>query len=184
VISYISVSQHGIFKPKLYTYGTIRYAAFASTCEPESLHEALGDRNWRQAMDSEIKALHKNGTWHLVPPQGKVNIIDSTWVYKVKKKADGMIDRYKDGLVAKGFKQRYEIDYEDTSSPIVKAATIRLIMSIVVSNDWSLQQLDVYNAFLHGILEEDVFMRQPPGYEDKRHLEYLCKLDKALYGLK
>jgi hypothetical protein len=135
-------------------------------------------------MDDEIQALHKNKTWHLVPPQGKVNIIDSKWVYTIKKNAYGTIDRYKARLVAKGFKQMYGIDYEDTFSPVVKAATIRLILSIAVSHNWSLSQLDVQNAFLHGVLEEDVFMRQPPGYEDKVHPHHLCKLDKALYGLK
>jgi hypothetical protein len=76
------------------------------------------------------------------------------------------------------------IDYEDIFSPVVKAATIRLILFIVVSHNWSLHQLDVQNAFLHGVLEEDVFMRQPPGYEDKVHPHHLCKLDKTLYGLK
>ena len=76
------------------------------------------------------------------------------------------------------------IDYEDTFSPVVKAATIRLVLSLAVSQGWYLHRLDVQNAVLHGILEEDVFMRQPPGYADKQLPHYLCKLDKALYGLK
>jgi hypothetical protein len=87
-------------------------------------------------------------------------------------------------LVAKCFKQRYDIDYENTFSPVVKAATIRIIMSIAVSRNWTMRQLDVHNAFLRGILEEEVYMRKPPGYEDKRHPDYVCRLDKALYGLK
>jgi histone deacetylase 1/2 len=148
--------------------------------EPVSLEEALRDKRWVQAMG----ALMKNGTWHLVPAQKGKNVVSCKWVYKVKKKVDGSIDCYKARLVAKGFKQRYGIDYEDTFSPVVKAATIRLILSIVVSRGWSLRQLNVQNAFLHGILDEEVYMYQPPGYEVKGKKNFVCKLDKALYGLK
>jgi histone deacetylase 1/2 len=135
-------------------------------------------------MDTEYGALMKNKTWHLVPPSHGKNVIDCMWIFKVKKKADGTLDRYKAHLVAKGHKQRYGIDYEDTFSPMVKAATIRIVLSMAVSRGWSLRQLDVQNAFLHGDLEEDVYMRQPPGYEDKSVPHYICKLDKAVYGFK
>ena len=84
----------------------------------------------------------------------------------------------------KGFNQRYGMDYEDTFSPVVKAATIRIILSIAVSRGWSLQKLDVQNAFLYGFLEEEVYMQQPPGFEDHTRPNYVCKLDKALCGLK
>lgn len=87
-------------------------------------------------------------------------------------------------MVAQGFKQRYGIDYEDTFSPVVKAATIRIILSVAISRGWALRQLDVKNTFFHGILEEEVYMRQPPGYENSATPDYVCKLDKALYGLK
>jgi hypothetical protein len=85
--------------------------------------------------------------------------------------------------VVKGFKQRYVIDYEDTFSPVVKSATIRLILSIAVSQGWSLRQLDVQNMFLHGVLEEEVYMKQPLEYENKQVRQYVCKLDKVIYGL-
>jgi histone deacetylase 1/2 len=152
--------------------------------EPKNLADALHNPNWKVVMDVEYGALQKNMTWHLVPPQQGKNIIDCRWVYKVKRKADGTLDKYKAHLVAKGYKQRYGIDYEDTFSPMVKDTTIRIVLSVTVAQGWSLRQLDVQNAFLHGILEEEVYMRQPPGYEYKRHPDYICKLDKALCGLK
>jgi histone deacetylase 1/2 len=177
--------QHGIRKPKVYTDGTIRYGNLATTIsEPVTIKDALDNPHWKAAMDAEFGALLKNNTWHLVPPQQGKNIVDCKWVFKIKRKADGTLDKYKARLVAKGYKQRYGIDYEDTFSPVVKAATIRLILSIAVSRGWSLRQLDVQNAFLHGLLEEEVYMRQPPGFEDKNKPHYVCKLDKALYGLK
>jgi histone deacetylase 1/2 len=151
--------------------------------EPSTVQEALADQRWVAAMNNEHTTLLKNKTWHLVPPPKGKNIIGCKWVYKIKKKTNGSIDRYKARLVAKGYKQRYGIDYEDTFSPVVKTATIRLILSVAVSKGWSLQQLDVQNTFLHGMLEE-VYMHQPPRYKDAKHPSYVCKLDKAIYGLK
>ena len=132
----------------------------------------------------EYMELKRNKTWHLVSPQQDKNLIDCKWVFRIKRKSDGTIDRYKARLVAKGFKQRYGIDYEDTFSPVVKAETICLVLSIVVSWGWSLHHLDVQNAFLHGVLEEEIYMKQPPGFEDKNAPSHVCRLDKALYGLK
>jgi histone deacetylase 1/2 len=118
-------------------------------------------------MDAEYMALMENKTWHLVPPQKRRNVIDCKWVYKMKRADGGGLEKYKARLVAKGFKQRYEIDYEGTFNPIVKAATIRIVLSLAVSKYWSPRQLDVKNVFLHGVLEEEVYMNQPPGYEKK-----------------
>ena len=126
------------------------------------LSEALDHPQWRQAMEEEYDALIKNETWHLVPPSSNHNLIDYKWVYCIEKRSDGTIDRYKARLIAKGFKQRYGIDYEDTFSPVVKVATIRTVLAISVSRGWILRQLDVKNAFLHGVLKEEVYMKQPP----------------------
>jgi hypothetical protein len=98
-------------------------------------------------MDAEYDALEKNQTWHLVPPKGIKNVIDCRWVYKVKQKADGLFDRIKARLVAKSFKQRYGIDYEDTFSPVVKADTIRIVLSIAVSRGWMFR-MSSFMAFL------------------------------------
>jgi hypothetical protein len=109
--------QHGIRKPKQYTNGTVRYGHLATVSEPTNLSDALSSPQWRAAMDAEFQALLKNKTWHLVPPPRHKNIIGAKWVFKIKRKADGTIDRYKARLVAKGYRQRYGIDYEDTFSP-------------------------------------------------------------------
>ncbi|KAK1647157.1 hypothetical protein QYE76_064962 [Lolium multiflorum] len=140
--------------------------------------------SYTHAMELEYQALLKNDTWTLVPPRSGVNIIDCKWVFKVKRHADGSIERYKARLVAKGFKQRYGLDYEDTFSPVVKPTTIRILLSLAVTRGWALRQLDVQNAFLHGVLEEEVYMRQPPGFSDPTRPDHLCRLVKALYGLK
>jgi hypothetical protein len=132
-------------------------------------------------MNEEYKALMENKTWHLVPPSSNKNLIDCKWVYRIKRKADGMIDRYEARLVEKGFKQRYGIDYEDTFSPVVKIATIRIVLALSVPRGWSLRQLDIKNVFLHGFLKEEVYMRQPRGFENPNAPGYICKLDKALY---
>jgi len=182
----VTRGQHGISRPKQYTDGTVRWCQLASTSaeEPTTIRDALQDPQWKMAMDAEHDALLRNKTWRLVPcPKGK-NVIDCKWVYKIKRRADGSLDKYKARLVAKGYKQRYGLDYEDTFSPVVKAATIRIILSIAVSRGWSLRQLDVQNAFLHGVLNEEVYMYQPPGYVDPQRPDFVCKLDKAFYGLK
>jgi hypothetical protein len=132
-----------------------------------TVEEALSSKEWKTAIDAEYNALMQNKTWHLVPPRKGVNIIDCKWVFKKKYKGDGTLDKYKGCLVAKGFKQRYGVDYKDTFSPVVKMSTIRTILSIAISRGWNLRQLDVQNAFLHGVLDEEVYMRQPPGYVDK-----------------
>ena len=135
-------------------------------------------------MNAEFQALLKNQTWDLVPFQEDMNIVTNKWVFRVKYKADGSVDRFKARLVAKGFQQVAGIDFFETFSPLVKAFTIRVIFSLAVTNGWDIQQVDVNNAFLNGTLQETIFMVQPEGFEDSYKLTHVYKLKKALYGLK
>jgi histone deacetylase 1/2 len=118
--------------------------------EPCTYQAAISIPHWREAMEQEYHTLIHNEMWTLIPPPPRVNVIDSKWVFKVKKHSDGSIERYKACLVARGFRQRYALDYEDTFSPVVKPTTIRLLLSRAVTRGWSLHQLDVQNVFLHG----------------------------------
>jgi hypothetical protein len=135
-------------------------------------------------MQEEYDALQRQGTWSLVSPPPSKNIVGFKWVYKLKHNSDGSISRYKARLVAKGFHQQYGVDYAETFSPVVKPPTVRLVISLAVSLNWPLRQLDVRNAFLHGTLQEEVYMQQPPGYVHPDHPNLVCKLHKSLYGLK
>lgn len=120
--------------------------------EPKTYKSACKHPEWVQAMDEEMNALSANKTWSLVPlPRGK-RAIDSKWVYKVKYKSNGEIERHKAHLVAKGYKQIEGIDYFDTFAPVAKLTTVRLLLAIASINNWNLQQLDINNAFLHGDL--------------------------------
>ncbi|KAI3824664.1 hypothetical protein L1987_06131 [Smallanthus sonchifolius] len=110
----------------------------------------------------EYSTLLRNGSWSLVPRVLNSNIVDCKWVYKLKRDKIGAIKRYKARLVAKGFHQQPGIDYQETFSPVVKSTTIRVILSLVVTQKWPLRQLDVQNAFLHCDLKETVYVQQPP----------------------
>lgn len=112
------------------------------------------------------------------------NIISNKWVYKLKTKPDGTIDRYKARLVAKGFEQRDGIDFTETFSLVIKQAIIRLFLAVAFQFKWPLKQLDVSNAFLHGQLAEEVYMEQPKAFVDSTYPHHVCRLHKALCGLK
>lgn len=105
-------------------------------------------------------------------------------MFKTKLKSYGTIDRYKARLVAKGYSQLEGIDFEETFSPVVKATTIRIVLSVAITLHWSVKQLEVKNAFLDGYLQEEVYMSQPPGFVDPQFPDHVCLLKKALYGLK
>lgn len=154
-----------------------------TSIEPSSVTQALQDPQWRDAMSAEFNALLQNGTWDLVPRQSQ-NVISCRWIFRVKRNPDGSIHKYKARLVARGFQQRPGVDFSETFSPVTKPVTIRIVLTLALSQGWALRQLDINNAFLNGSLDEEVYMLQPPGFAHSCHPDYICRLRKAIYGLK
>ncbi|KAJ0519331.1 putative RNA-directed DNA polymerase [Helianthus annuus] len=151
---------------------------------PTTYAKAFADSNWVHAMQTEFNALQENETWELVPRPSDRSVIRFMWLFRHKFKADGSLERYKARLVVNGKSQTVGIDCDETFSPVVKPATIRTVLSLAVNRSWPIHQLDVKNAFLHGHLNETVFMHQPPGFVDTRRPNFVCRLKKSLYGLK
>ena len=152
--------------------------------EPTSATEALEDPKWKEAMESEYDSIIKNGTWLLVdrPPRRKV--IGTKWVYKVKYKSDGSLEKYKARLVAQGFSQVEDFDVHETFAPTARMTSIRMVLALAAHNHWKIFQMDVKLAFLNGELKEEVYVSQPPGFEEPNSENKVCKLIKVLYGLK
>ncbi|KAG9443027.1 hypothetical protein H6P81_018881 [Aristolochia fimbriata] len=151
---------------------------------PTCYSEAVKFPKWHDAMHVEFNALLMNNTWSLVSlPQGH-RAIGCKWVFRVKTKADGSIDKYKARLVAKGFNQKEGQDYFETFSQVVKPVIIQTILTVAVGRRWHIRQLDVNNAFLNDTLAVEVYMTQSPGFQDKSRPDVVCKLHKSLYGLK
>jgi hypothetical protein len=152
--------------------------------EPTCFEQAVGNTKWDNAMDEEMATLDANATWELVALPKDKKTFGCKWVYKVKHNVDGSMSIYKARLVAKGYAQTYGIDYEETYSPVTKMTTIKAIIAMVATKGWSLHQMNVKSVFLHGDLQEEVYMEQPPGYVDQTHFNLVCRLKKTLYGLK
>ena len=138
---------------------------------------------WEQAMDDEMRSLEKNDTWVLTElPTGKKTVLNK-WVFRIKTEPDDK-RRFKARLLVKGYSHRKGIDYAKIFSPIVKLTSIRILLSVVASENLHLEQMDVKTTFLHGDLDKEIYMQQPEGFvvPGKEHM--VCKLTRSLYGLK
>ncbi|KAA0033403.1 retrovirus-related Pol polyprotein from transposon TNT 1-94 [Cucumis melo var. makuwa] len=160
------------------------FMALGVSTDPICFEDVVQNENWRLAMDNEIKSIEKNKTWTLIELPSGAKRIGVKWVYKTKYNEHGKVDKNKARLVAKGYSQQHEIDYTKVFAPVARMDTIRMIVALAAQKDWKIFQLDVKSAFLHGELNEDVYVEQPKGYQKKEKEHLVFKLHKALYGLK
>jgi hypothetical protein len=157
--------------------------AFTSTAfSKPAYHEAILHPKWQHAMVEEIAALERTGTWDLVSCPPRVRPITCKWVYKIKTRSDGSLERYKARLVARCFQQEHGCDYYETFAPVTHMTTIHTLLDVASVREWSISQLNVKNAFLNGELRENVYMRPPLGYYVSEGM--VCHLSRSLYGLK
>lgn len=182
------VQRYGDFEYENFEFGNMAHALSANEYvqnDPISMKEAKQRSDWPQwkgAINEEYSSLMKNGTWTLCKLPGNRRAISCKWVFKLKQKANGEVDKYKARLVARGFTQSKGFDYNETYSPTAKLTTFRVILAIAVHHDYHIHQMDVKCAFLNGHLNEEIYMTQPEGFENGTNM--VCKLNKSLYGLK
>ncbi|PLW22360.1 hypothetical protein PCASD_15893 [Puccinia coronata f. sp. avenae] len=154
---------------------------------PKTWRQLLKSPNkarWLRAADDEFALLLGMQTWNLVPRPAKRRIIKSKWVFKVKRQPDNTIQKLKARLVAMGYSQVHGTDYDEVFSPTLRLETLRLILSLLAANDWKGRQVDFKTAFLNGHLDSPIYMEQPPGFEDPTHPDWVCEVNRSLYGLK
>ena len=163
------------------------FALSVTDDDPRTVKEAVDSEDgklWKEAMVDEMASLHKNEAWDLVELPAGRKPIGSKWVFKKKTNAEGKVEKYKAQLVAKGYSQVSGIDFGDIFSPVAKVTSIRLLLSVAAAFDFEVEQMDVKTTFLHGDLEEEIYMKQPEGFAVKGKKELVCKFKKSLYGLK
>ena len=159
-------------------------SCFVCQVEPTKAIEALKYSEWITAMQEELNQFEMNKVWELVDRPPKTKVIGTTWVFKNKKDDQGTIVRNKARLVAQGYNQREGIDFEDSYAPVARLEAIRMFLAFAAYKDFIVYQMDVESAFLNGILNEEVYVAQPPGFESTEFPARVYKLHKAVYGLK
>src|SRR5271155_3881687 len=156
--------------------------------EPATVKEAINHpergKQWEKAIQDEVNSHLKNHTWDIVPRPRNRQVVSNKFAFKHKKNEVARIVRLKARLVARGFSQIYGIDYLDTYAPVVKLASIRILLAIAAIYGLEIHQMDVVTAFLAGELEEEIYMEQPEGFEIGSREDFVCRLRKSIYGLK
>jgi hypothetical protein len=160
------------------------YFCFVSTIEPKNINEAIKDESWVIAMQEELNKFVRNDVWTLVPQPKSQTIIGTKWVFRNKMDENGIVSRNKARLVAQGYNQQEGIDYDETFAPVARLESIRILLAYACAHNFKLFQMDVKSAFLNGVINEEVYVAQPPGFIDFENPNHVYKLKKALYGLK
>jgi Reverse transcriptase (RNA-dependent DNA polymerase) len=158
-------------------------AAVTRAEEPTHFGQAVKTKHWRAAMQTEIEALEKNATWSVCDLPSDKAAIGCQWVYRIKYNFDGTIQRYKARLVALGNRQVQGVDFTEIFAPVAKMVSVCVFLAVAAIKNWELYQMDVHNAFLHGDLHEELYMRLHPGFTFSQPGK-VCRLHKSLYGLR
>ena len=171
-------------RTRSYMRNISNHLAFVSQIEPKTIEEAEKDNNWMLAMQEELNQFTRNNVWTLVERPKDHSVIGSKWVFRNKLDENGIVIRNKARLVAKGYNQEEGIDFDETFAPVARLEAIRLLLAFACHMNFNLFQMDVKSAFLNGFINEEVYVEQPPGFEDHEFSNHVFKLHKALYGLK
>ncbi|GJQ90927.1 putative ribonuclease H-like domain-containing protein [Tanacetum coccineum] len=183
-----SVTNHGMFSSVQQRinhkdFHNCLFACFLSQVEPKKVIQALTDPSWIEAMQDELLEFKLQKVWTLVNlPYGK-RAIGTKWVYRNKKDKRGIVIRNKARLVAQGYTQEEGIDYDEVFAPVPRIEAIWLFLAYALFKDFVVYQMDVKSAFLYGKIEEEVYVYQPPWFEDPEFPDRVYKVEKALYGL-
>ena len=162
----------------------VTYHCYLAQFEPKRVEEALQDENWVESIHEELNQFVRNEVWELAPRPENVHVIGTKWIFKNKTNENGEIIQNKSRLVAQGYTQVEEVDFDESFAPVARLKSIRILMSIACTMNFKLYQMDVKYAFLNGYLKEEVFVEQPKGFEDPHFPDHVLRLKKALYGLK
>ena len=168
-----------------------RYSVNHVTChcyltqfEPKKVEEALQDENLVNSMHQELHQFVRNNVWELVPRPKDTHVISTKWIFKNKADKDGEVVRIKSQLVAQWYTQVEGVDFNESFAPVARLKSICILLSIACVMNFKLYQMDVKSAFLNGLLQEEVFVKQPKGFQDRHFPDHVLRLKKALYGLK